>query len=429
MLSAACPRTRAHHSAAHPCHSTRQVSSHADGAQGSTTARTVESTSTAARCPWARQRCNTGQTAGMDLTLSHERGGAVVQRVHLLRSLAVGVGAHVQLLGPLPEEHLEQGAAASLPRERWKSRVMQEPGRGTTPQDRTRRQATHRDIARPPAARPVLRRAHVRRRGHPPARRPHVITAGARAWVGHENHRTAGARRCRQHAEPASAACFAPHPVPSPCLAPPQAPPPPSPLRHTCFCFAFSPRGRMNAIIPPKSEIYACIYFRRQSNAICFFFSAGNCLRACRSAMPKTPKGAARSASGEQHRSAVPRPIEAASEDGGDSACAAGAAEEAAEAGGPWRRSGRSGRRTCAQPAATWAFSRTCARLPACRPRSSIAGRLRQERGLDGGRGASTRERAMGLHDKPVLCVNLSAVASPSLPLGLAERSNQLSDS
>jgi len=271
MLSAACPRTRAHHSAAHPCHSTRQVSSHADGAQGSTTARTVESTSTAARCPWARQRCNTGQTAGMDLTLSHERGGAVVQRVHLLRSLAVGVGAHVQLLGPLPEEHLEQGAAASLPRERWKSRVMQEPGRGTTPQDRTRRQATHRDIARPPAARPVLRRAHVRRRGHPPARRPHVITAGARAWVGHENHRTAGARRCRQHAEPASAACFAPHPVPSPCLAPPQAPPPPSPLRHTCFCFAFSPRGRMNAIIPPKSEIYACIYFRRQSS---FSFNA-----------------------------------------------------------------------------------------------------------------------------------------------------------
>ena len=133
MLSAACPRTRAHHSAAHPCHSTRQVSSHADGAQGSTTARTVESTSTAARCPWARQRCNTGQTAGMDLTLSHERGGAVVQRVHLLRSLAVGVGAHVQLLGPLPEEHLEQGAAASLPRERWKSRVMQEPGRGEPP--------------------------------------------------------------------------------------------------------------------------------------------------------------------------------------------------------------------------------------------------------------------------------------------------------
>ena len=182
MLSAACPRTRAHHSAAHPCHSTRQVSSHADGAQGSTTARTVESTSTAARCPWARQRCNSGQTAGMDLTLSHERGGAVVQRVHLLRSLAVGVGAHVQLLGPLPEEHLEQGAAASLPRERWKSRVMQEPGRGTTPQDRTRRQATHRDIARPPAARPVLRRAHVRRRGHAPARRPHVITA--RASVG-----------------------------------------------------------------------------------------------------------------------------------------------------------------------------------------------------------------------------------------------------
>jgi len=35
----------------------------------------------------------------------------------------------------------------------------------------------------------------------------------------------------------------------------------------------------------------------------------------------------------------------------------------------------------------------------------------------------------MGLHDKPVLCVNLSAVASPSPPLGLAERSNQLSDS
>ena len=276
MLSAACPRTRAHHSAAHPCHSTRQVSSHADGAQGSTTARTVESTSTAARCPWARQRCNSGQTAGMDLTLSHERGGAVVQRVHLLRSLAVGVGAHVQLLGPLPEEHLEQGAAASLPRERWKSRVMQEPGRGEPP-PRTGpggKQHTATSCARqqrgPCCVGPTSGAADTHPLGAPTSSR----RARERGWVTRTTGPQARAGAASMRSQPVQPA--SPHPVPSPCLAPPQAPPPPSPLRHTCFCFAFSPRGRMNAIIPPKSEIYACIYFRRQRNdstlQFAFFF-------------------------------------------------------------------------------------------------------------------------------------------------------------
>jgi len=41
------------------------------------------------------------------LTLSHEGGGAVVEGVHLLRALAVGVGAHVKLSRPaaLEETH------------------------------------------------------------------------------------------------------------------------------------------------------------------------------------------------------------------------------------------------------------------------------------------------------------------------------------
>jgi len=34
------------------------------------------------------------------LTLSHERGGAVVEGIHLLHALAVGVGAHKKLCGP-----------------------------------------------------------------------------------------------------------------------------------------------------------------------------------------------------------------------------------------------------------------------------------------------------------------------------------------
>ena len=42
------------------------------------------------------------------LTLCHERGSAVVKRVNFLGTLAVSVRAHVKLLGPLPEEHLEK---------------------------------------------------------------------------------------------------------------------------------------------------------------------------------------------------------------------------------------------------------------------------------------------------------------------------------
>jgi hypothetical protein len=40
------------------------------------------------------------------LTLSDEGSGAIVKGVHFLHALAVGVRAHVKLLGPLPEEHL-----------------------------------------------------------------------------------------------------------------------------------------------------------------------------------------------------------------------------------------------------------------------------------------------------------------------------------
>jgi hypothetical protein len=43
------------------------------------------------------------------LTLSHEGGGAIVQRVNLLHALAVSVGTHVKSLGPLLEEHLPNG--------------------------------------------------------------------------------------------------------------------------------------------------------------------------------------------------------------------------------------------------------------------------------------------------------------------------------